>query len=243
MHQCFFRFVLALLFVPVIALASPADAAPKSERGDHASVHRAKAKPMAAARKKARARHLRRSTRAHARKSRRTLAAPGYRFGQNRDMDPFTPGHFFDDDRQSASSRGRGRAASHAREQALSSFALGGGSSAVVHEARRHIGTNPTGRRSRWCARFMNFVLERSGFRGTGSDMARSFASYGRRISGPRIGAIAVMSRGRRGGHVGVVSGIDKRGNPIIISGNHGNRVEESVYPRGRIYAYVLPGS
>jgi uncharacterized protein (TIGR02594 family) len=55
------------------------------------------------------------------------------------------------------------------------------------------------------------------------------------------VGAIAVMSRGARGGHVGVVSGIDANGNPIIISGNHGRRVAESTYSRGRIYAYVMP--
>jgi uncharacterized protein (TIGR02594 family) len=113
--------------------------------------------------------------------------------------------------------------------------------SQLVSEARRWIGGNPTTRRSLWCARFMNFVLRRLGFRGTGSDMARSFASYGRRISGPKVGAIAVMSRGRRGGHVGVVSGVDARGNPIVVSGNHGNRVAEARYARARVYAYVLP--
>ena len=117
------------------------------------------------------------------------------------------------------------------------------GSSNVVAEARRYIGGNPTGRGRLWCARFMNMVLERSGHRGTGSDMARSFAGYGQRVSGPQVGAIAVMSRGRRGGYVGVVSGIDPKGNPIIVSGNHGNRVAESVYSRGRIYAYVMPSS
>jgi uncharacterized protein (TIGR02594 family) len=117
------------------------------------------------------------------------------------------------------------------------------GSSNVVAEARRYIGGNPTGRGRLWCARFMNMVLQRSGHTGTGSDMARSFSSYGQRISGPQVGAIAVMSRGRRGGHVGVVSGIDAHGNPIIVSGNHGNRVAESVYSRGRIYAYVMPTS
>ena len=120
---------------------------------------------------------------------------------------------------------------------------IGGGWSDVVGEARRWIGTNPTGRNSLWCARFMNFVLARAGYPGTGSDMARSFASYGRRISGPRVGAIAVMSRGARGGHVGVVSGIDAKGNPIIISGNHNNRVAEAAYPRGRVRTYVVPGS
>jgi hypothetical protein len=47
---------------------------------------------------------------------------------------------------------------------------------------------------------------------------------------------------GRRGGgHVGVVSGIDANGNPIIVSGNHNHTVAESVYPRSRISAYVLP--
>ena len=116
------------------------------------------------------------------------------------------------------------------------------GSSNIVAEARRFLGGNPTGMGRLWCARFMNLVLQHSGYRGTGSDMARSFASYGRRVPGPQVGAIAVMAR-RGGGHVGVVSGIDASGNPIIVSGNHGHRVAESVYSRSRIYAYVVPTS
>jgi uncharacterized protein (TIGR02594 family) len=118
--------------------------------------------------------------------------------------------------------------------------AAGLASSNVVAEARRYIGGNPTGRGRLWCARFMNMVLQHAGLHGTGSDMARSFASYGQHLSGPQIGAIAVMGR-RGGGHVGVVSGIDASGNPIVVSGNHGHRVAESVYPRGRVYAYVMP--
>lgn len=122
--------------------------------------------------------------------------------------------------------------------------AFSSATSKLVAEARRYIGTgNPTSRASLWCARFMNMVLERSGHRGTGSDMARSFASYGKRVSGPQVGAIAVMSRGKRGGHVGVVSGIDKSGNPIVVSGNYGRRVAEAVFSRSSIYAYVLPSS
>jgi uncharacterized protein (TIGR02594 family) len=116
----------------------------------------------------------------------------------------------------------------------------GFGSSNVVAEARRYLGGNPTGRGRLWCARFMNMVLERSGHHGTGSDLARSFASYGQRVSGPQVGAIAVMGR-RGGGHVGIVSGIDANGNPIVVSGNNGNRVREAPVSRGRIYAYVLP--
>ncbi|MGM4888994.1 TIGR02594 family protein [Tardiphaga sp. 20_F10_N6_6] len=120
----------------------------------------------------------------------------------------------------------------------------GFGGSGIVDAARSFIGRgNPTARGRLWCAAFMNLVLKRTGHQGTGSDMARSFSSYGQRISGPQVGAIAVMSRGRRGGHVGVVSGVDAKGNPIIVSGNHGNRVAESVYSRGRVYAYVMPTS
>ncbi|MBO4226496.1 TIGR02594 family protein [Bradyrhizobium neotropicale] len=115
------------------------------------------------------------------------------------------------------------------------------GSSNIVDEARRHLGGNPTSRGSLWCARFMNMVLQHSGYRGTGSDMASSFAHYGQRVSGPQVGAIAVMSRGRRGGHVGIITGIDAKGNPIMISGNNGNRVREAPVSRGRIYAYVMP--
>lgn len=139
----------------------------------------------------------------------------------------------------------RGRYAAAATVETSTSQGFGGfGGSNIVAEARRYIGSgNPTGRASLWCARFMNMVLERSGHKGTGSDMARSFASYGKRISGPQVGAIAVMSRGRRGGHVGIVSGIDANGNPIVISGNHGHRVAEATYSRGRVYAYVMPSS
>src|ERR1700722_6895849 len=120
------------------------------------------------------------------------------------------------------------------------SSSAGFGSSNVVAEARRYIGGNPTGRGSLWCARFMNMVLQHSGYRGTGSDMARSFASYGQRVSGPQIGAIAVMGR-RGGGHVGVVSGIAANGNPILVSGNNRNRVVEAPISRGRIFEYVMP--
>lgn len=107
--------------------------------------------------------------------------------------------------------------------------------------AEGYKGTNPTRKNSLWCADFMNLVLAQSGAKTSNSSMARSFASYGTRLSGPQIGAIAVLSRGKRGGHVGIVKGIDARGNPIIISGNHGRRVGEGTYPRNRVIAYVWP--
>ncbi len=123
---------------------------------------------------------------------------------------------------------------------ATTSGGFGGGSS-LVSEARRYLGGNPTGRGSLWCARFMNMVLQRTGHQGTGSDMASSFARYGTRVSGPQVGAIAVMGRRGGGGHVGIITGVDAQGNPIMISGNNGNRVREAPVSRGRIYAYVMP--
>lgn len=78
----------------------------------------------------------------------------------------------------------------------------------------------------------MNWVLEKAGYRGTHSDLAMSFASLPQ--TSMHVGAIAVM-----GHHVGIVSGVTARGDPILISGNHGSRVREAVYPRSRIRAFV----
>jgi uncharacterized protein (TIGR02594 family) len=118
--------------------------------------------------------------------------------------------------------------------------ASSGSSSSLVMEARQFLGTKPSGMGSLWCARFMNMVLEKTGHKGTGSAMANSFASYGTRVSGPQVGAIAVMGR-HGGGHVGIITGIDSSGNPIMISGNNRNSVREAPVSRGRIYAYVMP--
>lgn len=136
-----------------------------------------------------------------------------------------------------AKSRGQARVARSHTGDAFGGYT----SNSLVAEARKYLGTNPTGRGSLWCGAFMDLVLKRTGHAG-GGNLARAYASYGSRVSGPRVGAIAVMRRGG-GGHVGVVSGIDPNGNPIIVSGNHNRTVAESVYPRSRITAYVMPGS
>jgi uncharacterized protein (TIGR02594 family) len=112
-----------------------------------------------------------------------------------------------------------------------------------ISVARQYKGTNPTGQKSQWCADFMNFVLARSGLEGTSSRAAGSFASYGQRLSGPKVGAIAVIARGKSAGHVGIVTDIDPNGNPILISGNYNNTVAEATYSRGRVIAYVWPTS
>jgi len=94
-----------------------------------------------------------------------------------------------------------------------------------------------------WCADFMNFILGQTGQAGTGSRAARSFLKYGKPVDGPRVGAIVVFSRGGNGesGHVGIVRGTDGDGNPIVISGNHGKKVAESVYKKEKVLGYFLP--
>ncbi len=132
------------------------------------------------------------------------------------------------------------RMAAYRAAQAHSSSAYAGFTgNALVEEARKYIGTNPTGRSSLWCGAFMDMVLKRTGHLG-GGNLAWGYSHYGTRVSGPQVGAIAVMGR-QGGGHVGVVSGVDANGNPIIVSGNHNHTVAEAVYPRGRIAAYVMP--
>ena len=132
--------------------------------------------------------------------------------------------------------------ARHRAAQSHSNSAFGGfTSNSLVSEARKYIGSNPTGRGSLWCGAFMDLVLKRTGHAG-GGNLASGYAHYGTRVDGPQVGAIAVIGR-RGGGHVGVVSGIDPNGNPIVVSGNHNHTVAESVYPRSRVSAYVMPGS
>ena len=130
----------------------------------------------------------------------------------------------------------RSRATAYQAAQSHTNSAFAGFTgNAVVEEARKYIGTNPTGRSSLWCGAFMDMVLKRTGHAG-GGNLAWGYSHYGTRVSGPQVGAIAVMH-----GHVGVVSGVDANGNPIIVSGNHNHTVAEAVYPRGRIAAYVIP--
>jgi len=221
-RTAFFRPRLHVVALAMCSLAFAGSAAPAAARSHHGAGRHAHSRHIShyAARQFRHLRHLAR----HGRGEHRVAQA------QRRGLDD---------------SQARVAADTASRETAnifgatVSSF--GSAVSSVVAEARRYLdGGNPTGRSTLWCARFMNMVLEHTGHRGTGSDMAASFASYGHRVSGPQVGAIAVMAR-RGGGHVGVVSGIDAQGNPIVISGNYGNHVREAKIARGRIYAYVLP--
>jgi uncharacterized protein (TIGR02594 family) len=112
-------------------------------------------------------------------------------------------------------------------------------SNELIAEARKYLGGNPTGWTSQWCGKFLDMILRKTGHKG-GGNLARGYINYGKRLPGPQVGAIAVFSR-KGGGHVGIVTGADANGNPIVISGNHNRRVAISVYPARAALAYVRP--
>lgn len=129
---------------------------------------------------------------------------------------------------------------SGADQGSFSSPGGGGGgmfAGGLVGEARRYMGTNPTGRGRLWCGAFMAMIAPSAAKKVSNPNMARAYLELPH-VSA-QVGAIAVLGRGRRGGHVGVVSGFDPNGNPIIVSGNHGHLVGEGTYPKGRVIAYV----
>ena len=106
----------------------------------------------------------------------------------------------------------------------------------LVSAARKFLGATASQLglpRSLWCADFMNKITGG----GTRSRVAKSYTSYGRPAQYGCVGCIAVTTR-KGGGHVGVISGYDKRGNPIMISGNYGNKVREHSVPKSRVVSY-----
>jgi uncharacterized protein (TIGR02594 family) len=117
------------------------------------------------------------------------------------------------------------------------------GGSHVVSMAERYLGTNPTKMRRLWCANFIGMIEQKAGRSGSGSNFARSYASYGKAVSRKdvRPGDIAVMKR-KGGGHVGYFVGWAPNGKAILISGNsRGGKVSKGQYAAARIYAWRRP--
>ena len=84
------------------------------------------------------------------------------------------------------------------RSDAAEAAAQVPGAAAVLLEALRYRGKSarqlglPT---QLWCADFMNMVLRKAGGKGSQSRAARSFLQFGKRLDGPRVGAIVVLYR------------------------------------------------
>lgn len=86
-----------------------------------------------------------------------------------------------------------------------------------------------------WCGCFLEDYF---GLRDRSLWVARNWINVGRPAQRGCINCIAVLRRGARGGHVGVVRSYDEHGNPVIYSGNHNNAVGVGTYPASRVLAY-----
>ena len=112
---------------------------------------------------------------------------------------------------------------------------LGKSESNAQEELQQFIGKNHHQidiKKTPWCAAFVNGVLGSQGLPGTGSDLAKSFLSYGAPVWDRNMGTdmknvqpgdIAVFNRGGDKGHVGIVKSVS--GDSIsIIGGNQSDQ-------------------
>lgn len=112
-----------------------------------------------------------------------------------------------------------------------------------IRQYHKHGSQRALSAKTAWCASFMNWVLKRSGHRGTNSAMARSFESLGTRLKKPRPGCIVVFWRKSKTsglGHVGIWLG-ESGASVQVLGGNQSNEVRVSNYPKARVTAYVWP--
>ncbi|AOJ72008.1 MULTISPECIES: NlpC/P60 family protein [Burkholderia] len=94
-----------------------------------------------------------------------------------------------------------------------------------------------------WCSSFVNWCFARVGISGTGSALARSWLEWGRALSEPAYGCVAVLTRDRPTswrGHVGFyVRHDDER--VYLFGGNQRGAVREFAYARSRLLGYRWP--
>ena len=113
--------------------------------------------------------------------------------------------------------------------------------------AQYHAGTSIEGYDDKvsWCSSFVNWTLEQAGIQGTRSALARSWLDWGRTLSRPALGCIAVLWREEPEswkGHVGYYLRLE--GDVVVLlGGNQLGAVREHRYPVTMILSYRWPTS
>lgn len=95
-----------------------------------------------------------------------------------------------------------------------------------------------------WCAAFVSWVLEKSGYRGPRTTKARRFLSYGQMRPEPEFGDIAVLWREdpqSEKGHVAFFVAKKADSQVWLLGGNQGNQVSYQLYGTGRVLGYRRP--
>lgn len=114
---------------------------------------------------------------------------------------------------------------------------------AAIQDYLKNGGVNLDPATTAWCAAYVNASLAQSGYKGTGSNLARSFLHYGEAVDAPQKGDIAVFSRGSNPslGHVGFFDSVNPDGSIRILAGNQGNAVSYGNLPADRLLGYRRP--
>jgi uncharacterized protein (TIGR02594 family) len=98
----------------------------------------------------------------------------------------------------------------------------------------KYLGKNINPATTPWCAAFVNAVLDKTGYKGSNSLMARSFLKVGRAVppGGEELGDIVVLRRGRYAwqGHVGFLSYLTKD-KVCLLGGNQNDKVSLKLFP------------
>ncbi len=127
---------------------------------------------------------------------------------------------------------------------AIASQLLGRGEvpdQALIQDYLENGGVNLDPVETAWCAGFMNSTLAQAGQKGTGSNMARSFLDWGRPVSDPQKGDVAVFKRGDPNGpygHVGLFDGYNPDGSIRVLGGNQGDKVSVASFSKDDLLGF-----
>lgn len=94
-----------------------------------------------------------------------------------------------------------------------------------------------------WCSAFVNWVVDKTGLKGTNSASARSWLYWGKSIDEPIPGCIVVLKRGQneKKGHVGFF--YSKTEHTInVLGGNQKDSVCHSFFLTMDVLDYRIPG-
>lgn len=92
-----------------------------------------------------------------------------------------------------------------------------------------------------WCGVFVAHCFQTAGVPLPKNWMrATAWLDWGRPLSAPLYGCVAVFSR-TGGGHVGFVVGKDKLGNILVLGGNQGDAVNVKAFPLSRVSGFRFP--
>lgn len=96
-----------------------------------------------------------------------------------------------------------------------------------------------------WCAGFVNYCLESAGVAGSKSLAARGFLNWGKAVSKPYVGCIAVLWRESPQswqGHTGIYVG-ETATHVQLLGGNQQNKVCVQSFPKNQVLGYRAPGT